>query len=179
MRKLLAVLYTGLALGANAVLADPAALREGDMRKLAFHEAPVAIPAAELLTIDDQPASLGAYAGKWMVLNFWATWCVPCREEMPSLDQLQADMPEIAVVPLATGANEPAAIRRFYDQAGLKNLPILRDPRAALGRQMGVMAMPVTVIVNPEGEEVARLIGDAVWDSDNAKAILKALVAGG
>ncbi len=113
-----------------------------------------------------------------MVLNFWATWCAPCRREMPSLERLQAAMPELAVVPVATGRNAVEGIRRFFDEAGVKTLPILRDPQSVLAHGMGVMGLPVTVILNPEGQEVARLIGDAEWDSDSAKAVLGALVAG-
>lgn len=180
MRKTLAVLYTALALGANPGLAqDAAALREGDMQKLALHEAPVPVPEAALVTLDDQPASLSDYRGKWVVMNFWATWCAPCRAEMPSLDRLQAAMPGLAVVPVATGRNDPAAIERFYDEAAVANLPILRDPKSGLSRAMGVMGLPVTVILNPEGQEVARLIGDAEWDSASAQAVLAALMAGG
>ena len=113
-----------------------------------------------------------------VLVDFWATWCAPCRQEMPSLDRLQAAMPEIAVVPVATGRNAVAGIERFFSEVGIANLPILRDPKSELARGMGVMGLPVTVILNPEGQEVARLIGDAGWDSDSAKAILAALVAG-
>lgn len=178
MRKLLVVLYTSLMLGANPVAADVAALRDGDMKKLALHEAPVAVPEAVLLDATDGEHSLADYKGKWVVLNFWATWCAPCRREMPSLDRLQAAMPEIAVVPVATGRNAIPGIERFFAEAEVKGLPILRDPTSELARGMGVMGLPVTVILNPEGQEVARLIGDAEWDTDSAKAVLAALVAG-
>jgi thiol-disulfide isomerase/thioredoxin len=178
VRKLLVVLYTSLMLGANPVAADVAALRDGDMKKLALHEAPVAVPEAVLLDATDGEHSLADYRGKWVVLNFWATWCAPCRREMPSLDRLQAAMPEIAVVPVATGRNAIPGIERFFAEAEIKGLPILRDPTSVLARGMGVMGLPVTVILNPEGQEVARLIGDAEWDSDSAKAVLAALVAG-
>jgi hypothetical protein len=91
---------------------------------------------------------------------------------------LQLAMPEIAVVPVATGRNAVEGIKRFFEEAGVKTLPILRDPQSALAREMSVMGLPVTVILNPEGQEVARLIGDAEWDSASAKAVLGALVAG-
>ncbi|MBE2277924.1 MAG: TlpA family protein disulfide reductase [Rhodobacteraceae bacterium] len=197
VRTGLAVLYTALALGANlgatpalaeeptavadtaaATGADPAALREGSMKKLAIHEAPQPVPTAELVTMEDAPASLEAYRGKWVVLNFWATWCAPCRAEMPALDRLQVAMPDLVVLPLATGRNPPEGIGRFFEEAGITRLQTLRDPKSALARQMGVLALPVTVILNPEGQEVARMIGDAEWDSDSARAVLAALMAG-
>ena len=178
MRKLLVVLYTALILGANPASADVAGLREGDMKKLMLLDEPVAVPEAVLLDAEDGEHSLADYKGKWVVLNFWATWCAPCRREMPSLERLQAAMPDIAVVPVATGRNAVEGIRRFFDDAGVKTLPILRDPQSRLAHGMGVMGLPVTVILNPEGQEVARLIGDAEWDSDSAKAVLGALAAG-
>ncbi len=178
MRKLLVVLYTAFLIGANPVVADVASLRDGDMKKLALHDAPVVIPEAVLLDADDAEHSLADFRGKWVVLNFWATWCAPCRHEMPSLDRLQVAMPDLAVVPVATGRNAVEGIKRFFEEAEIKSLPILRDPKSQLARGMGVMGLPVTVILNPEGQEVARLIGDAEWDSDSAKAVLAALMAG-
>ncbi len=178
MQKLLVVLYTAFLIGANPVVADVAALRDGDMKKLALHDAPAAIPEAVLLDAQDGEHSMADYHGKWVVLNFWATWCAPCRHEMPSLDRLQAAMPEIAVVPVATGRNPVQGIERFFAEEAIVNLPILRDPKSELARGMAVMGLPVTVILNPEGQEVARLIGDAEWDSASAKAVLAALAAG-
>jgi len=172
-------LYTALVLTANAALAGPAAeaLRDGDMKKLVFSEAK-AVPEAALLDQQDRPRSPAEWRGQWVVLNFWATWCAPCRKEMPSLDRLQAAMPEIAVVPVATGRNSVQGIEKFFEEAEVRNLPQLRDPKSALARGMGVMGLPVTVILNPEGQEVARLIGDAEWDGPPALAVLGALVAG-
>ena len=148
------------------------------MKKLMLLGEPVAVPEAVLLDAEDGEHALADYKGKWVVLNFWATWCAPCRREMPSLERLQAEMPELAVVPVATGRNAVEGIRRFFEEAGVKTLPILRDPQSQLAHGMGVMGLPVTVILNPEGQEVARLIGDAEWDSDSAKAVLGALAAG-
>ena len=180
MRKILLVaLYTAFACGANAGEANAGSLEGllvGDMQKLAV-VAPVALPEAVLLDGAGLETSLAQYRGKWMVLNFWATWCAPCRKEMPALQRLADAMPEIAVVPVATGRNDVAMIEKFYGEAGVTSLPVLRDPKSALAHQMGVMGLPVTVIVNPAGEEVARLIGDAEWDSGEAQAVLKALMA--
>lgn len=181
MLRLIAIgLYTALTLGANPALAGPeaAALANGEMKKLVFTEAPTPLPEIAIVDATDGERKLAEWQGKWVVLNFWATWCAPCRIEMPSLDRLQAAMPEIAVLPVATGRNSVEAINRFYADAGVTNLPVLRDPKAALSRELGVLGLPVTLILNPEGQEVARLIGDAAWDSADAQAVLAALAAG-
>lgn len=180
MRKLIwALIYTGLLSGANAAVADVAAARAaatGEMAKLIFAETPKALPEAALLDGEGGAASLAPYAGQWMVLNFWATWCGPCRTEMPTLQHLQVLMPDLAVVPVATGRNAVEGIKSFYAKAEVTGLPLLRDPDGALARPMGVLGLPVTLIVNPEGAEVARLIGGAEWDSPEAQAVLTALM---
>jgi thiol-disulfide isomerase/thioredoxin len=181
LRIRMMVVYTALIMGANfwasATLADIADLRAGDMKKLALHEIPLDVPDIALVTGDDAPASLADYHGRWVLLNFWATWCAPCRHEMPALDRLQAAMPDLVVMPVATGRNAVDGISRFYEEAGVTHLPIVRDPTSELAHAMGVIALPITVIVNPEGQEVARLIGDAEWDNADAAAILKAIMA--
>ena len=178
------MVYTALLLAANAAAADPAALREmraGDMRALVIHDTPRALPAALLLDADDAEHPLEDWRGRWLVLNFWATWCPPCRDEMPALDALEGDLggDGFAVLPVATGRNPLPAIRRFYAEAGLDHLPILRDPRQRLASEMGVFGLPVTVLVDPGGHEVARLTGDADWNGPAARRILEAMMAQG
>jgi thiol-disulfide isomerase/thioredoxin len=180
LRLVVIGLYTALCLSANPALAGPAAeaLRDGDMKKLMFSAEPVTLPDVTIVDGEGGEHALSQWHGQWVVLNFWATWCAPCRHEMPSLDRLQAAMPEIAVLPVATGRNSVEGIAKFYGEADIRNLPVLRDPKSKLARGMSVMGLPVTVILNPQGQEVARLIGDAEWDSVHAKAVLGALVAG-
>jgi thiol-disulfide isomerase/thioredoxin len=171
------LLYTCLVLAANAAgagVVDPALLT-GDMGKLSFEAREV--PAAVLLDMGDAEHGLAEVQGRWVVLNFWATWCAPCREEMPSLDRLQAALPEVAVVAVATGPNPKPAIEKFVGEVGLQAVTLWRDPQSTLARGMGVLGLPVTVILNPEGQEVARLIGGAEWDSEGAKAVLAAMMA--
>ena len=180
MRIIRAFLYTGFlactnvaAFGAFAGAVDPALLT-GAMEKLII-ETPKPLPSVALTDLTDQPASLDPYKGKWLVLNLWATWCVPCREEMPELDKLALESPDIAVVAVATGPNPVPAIKSFLDKAGVKTLTVLRDPAQELAHQMGVLGLPVTVIINPDGMEVARLIGGADWSGPEAKAVFAAL----
>jgi len=176
---LASVIYLALCVGANAQ--DMSALLTGEMRGLALHDAPQ--PASDLpfLRVDGTEGSLADYEGRHIVLNFWATWCAPCREEMPSLQNLHDQLggEDFAVVTLATGFNQPQAIRRFFEETGVTDLPQYRDINQQIAREMGVFGLPITVILNPEGKEIARLRGDAHWDSPEAIAVIEALLAGG
>ena len=180
MRRIaVAALYTALALVANAATAEVADLRDGDMRKLNFHDEPVAAGTTPFESEDGSEMRLSDLAGRYVVLNFWATWCAPCRKEMPTLSALQRAMggDDFAVVTIATGRNDPVGMAQFFAETGVDNLPLHRDPQQRLAREMGVLGLPITVILNRDGMEIARLQGDADWASDSAKAIIGALIA--
>lgn len=183
MRGWMIGVYTALALGANVAGAglvaaqDLAALATGDMAKLILHASPQPVPDAVLVDGADVAQPLSQWRGQWVVLNFWATWCAPCRTEMPSLDRLAEAMPGVAVLPVATGRNSVVGIAKFFEEADITRLPTLRDPTSEFSRGMAVLGLPVTVILDPQGREVARLIGDAEWDSPDALAVLTALMA--
>ena len=179
-----AVLYTALGLCANlgvgAAWADPAliALRDGDMKKLIFHSEPKPVSQVAIEDGDGGTLTLADLGGKYILLNFWATWCAPCRKEMPTLNALQHEFggDNFRVVTVATGRNQPAAVRRFFEEAGVDVLPMYRDPKQQLAREMAVFGLPISVILNPEGLEIARLRGDADWYSDSARAIFAAML---
>ena len=175
-----AVLYTALAVLANAGhAADLESLKDGDMRKLVVATDPAPAPEVTFIAEDGSEARLSDYAGKPVVLNFWATWCAPCRKEMPHLAALQEAMgDEIAVLTVATGRNPPEAIDRFFTEIGVTSLPKATDPKQEMARAFGVLGLPITVILDAEGREVARLLGDADWSSDSAQAIMAAVAAG-
>lgn len=175
------VLYTALALGANA--ADTAALgtlKQGDMAKLALAEAPKELPEGVLRDMSDAEHSLSDKHGKYLLVNFWATWCAPCRKEMAGLDRLQGELggERFEVVTIATGRNPLPAIDKFFEEEGIAHLPKLRDPKQDLAHSLGIMALPVTLLVDPEGREIGRLMGDAAWDGPEAKALITAMIGG-
>lgn len=175
-----ALLYTALGLLANTAIADVstfAALREGDMRKLNFHSEPREVSAETFIGEDGSEMTLAAYEGQITVLNFWATWCAPCRAEMPDLADLQTQMgdEDLSVVTIATGRNPRPAMERFFEEIAVDNLPLHADPRSTLARDMGVLGLPITVILDRDGNEIARLQGDAKWNSENAIEILTAI----
>ena len=117
----LIILYTALIAGANSTLAENTnisalnELRQGDMQKLVLHAAPKRVSDISFLTKSGAQKSLDDYKGRYVLVNFWATWCAPCRAEMPSLSTLQSTIggSDFDVVTIATGRNTPAAIEKF------------------------------------------------------------------
>ncbi len=184
---LIALLYAALSLGANPgfaqtitpeVRAGLQALRVGNMRKLNILPEP--LPAV-LTTFTDAAGnriSLADSNGKIRVVNFWATWCFPCREEMPTLDALQKGLggDDFEVLAIATGFNDMGGIERFLEEANVTALPILLDTDSSLGAAFGAIGLPLTVILNRDGQEIARLIGGAEWYDESAQAIFKTLL---
>lgn len=195
----IALVYTALGFGAIAVAlfvwsgarmespAQPDAqlaalepLRTGDMQKLAVHVAAKPVPDVAVETRQGAAVRLSDYKGKVVLLNFWATWCAPCRKEMPALDALNRDLggEDFAVVLIATGRNPAPAIDMFFAEAGIETLETLLDPRQKAAAAMAVAGLPGTVLLNREGLEIARMQGDADWHSPEAVALLKAVIAG-
>ena len=151
-------------------------LRAGDLMKLQFG----ADRGSDVIFSheDGSNLTLAAFEGSYVVLNFWATWCAPCRKEIPHLSELENEFrgKGLQVVTIATGTNQQPAMERFFQEIGVDNLPLHTDANSALARDMGVVGLPVTLIIDPQGQEIARLIGDADWASDSAKSILTALL---
>jgi thiol-disulfide isomerase/thioredoxin len=187
MRKLVAALmYTALLAGANlapqivwADMSEIAAMRSGDMGKLNFHSIAKEVSDKPYIKEDGSEGNLADHQGKIVLLNFWATWCAPCRKEMPMLSELQTELgsDQFEVVTLATGRNTPPAMKKFFKDINVTNLPLHRDPKQKIARDMGVLGLPITVILDRDGTEIARLRGDADWASQNAKDILNAIIA--
>ena len=94
------------------------------------------------------------------------------------LDELQTEFggADFEVLTIATGRNSPQGMRAFFDEIGVTGLPLHTDAKSAMARDMAVLGLPVTVIIDPEGQEIARMRGDAEWNSDSAKAIIRALI---
>lgn len=152
----------------------------GEMRKLVVHAEPRAVPDVDFRDAAGGEHRLGDWKGRVILVNYWATWCAPCRQEMPSLDRLQAAMggERFAVLTIATGRNALPAIERFFAETGVTHLPVLLDPRSALARAAGVAGLPATVLIDAEGREIGRVIGEADWASPEAMALIDALTGG-
>ncbi|MEM1315520.1 MAG: TlpA disulfide reductase family protein [Pseudomonadota bacterium] len=181
-----AALLAALAAFANPALAELSAeeraqleqMREGDMTKLLIHEAPKPAVEAEFFNPNGGAATVQDFAGQVTVVNLWATWCPPCIKEMPALDRLRqalSDDPRVDVVTVNTERRGRAKAMDFMADNKLYALEPWSDERNALPRAIGVLGLPTTVILDPQGREIARLQGDAVWDAPEAEALLRRL----
>jgi thiol-disulfide isomerase/thioredoxin len=178
MRTFLAPYLLALAVATPAA-ADLAPLLTGDMTGVTLQE-PVPAPDVAYETLDGGEGRLSDHAGQVAVVNFWATWCAPCRAEMPSLQALDDALGEkgLEVVTIAFGRHNPAAMERFWEEAGITSLPLHLDAEAALARELGVKGLPHTVILDREGQVIAQKVGDADWSSPEALALMRALLGG-
>lgn len=172
------ILYTALGLGANTAFAINTsqfdALKTGDMRKMVWAKSDTPVSSVTYFDEAGQETDLSTYHGKTVVLNFWATWCAPCRKEMPSLSELQNELGDetFEVVTIATMRNSPSSIQSFFDKIGVQNLSQHNDPNGALSRSMGVLGLPTTLVISKSGDEIGRLLGDADWGSTDAIQLL-------
>ena len=156
--------------------ARPACAAHGPER---LREAVLPMPPITFNDADGTPKTLEDFKGRALLINLWATWCPPCVAEMPALDRIAALPREegFSVLPLSSDRGGAAQVRGFYERTGVTNLPVLLDPRGVAARAIGARGLPTTVIVNRRGEEVARLEGDAAWDSPPMLAALRRLAS--
>lgn len=124
--------------------------------------------------------SLADFRGRVVLLNLWATWCVPCRKEMPSLDRLQAQLggPAFEVVALSIDKS-PQAVREFYREYGIRNLALYIDPSAEVTSTLGAVGIPTTLLVDGDGRERWRRVGPAEWDAPEEVARIREHIQGG
>ena len=167
------------ALSAELDISEIQALREGNMKKLLFHEAPKPVSSEAFFDSEGASVTLDEFRPKIVVLNFWATWCAPCRKEMPTLDALRENLAgvDFEVLAVATGRSSPEDAADFLLENDIDSLELYLDPKLKLLRGMGVLGLPTTVIIDREGSEIARLLGDADWNSESAVKIFSALIA--
>jgi len=153
-------------------------LRSGDMAKLIVHPAPRDRNEETFRDLYGNPISLADYSGKVVLVNIWATWCPPCRAEMPSLDDLAGEMegPGFALIALSTDRAGVERVAQFYEDYLIENLEVMNDRSGNFGRQAGVLGLPVTLILDREGREIGRVMGEADWNSPEAKAIINRII---
>ena len=118
------------------------------------------------------------YKGNFIILNIWATWCIPCREEMPSLDRLQHIFKDEKLIVLAISQDRAGKrlVKNFYKEMKIKNLDIFIDSPGYAKRMIGAFMLPTTIVIGPDGVEIGRLLGGANWDSKEAVSLMRNLL---
>jgi thiol-disulfide isomerase/thioredoxin len=174
------VAQAGECRAAQAKTANLEPLAKGEIAALNVNSRPKPPPAIAFAGGEGQPMSLADFRGKTILVNLWATWCVPCREEMPALDKLQTELGgnDFQVVAINVDTRNPDKPRAWLQENGIKNLAYHADPAGkllqVLQKSGHVVGLPATFMVDPEGCEIAILKGPAEWDSPDALSFVRA-----
>src|SRR6266567_716681 len=159
-----------------------APLAHGEVAALTMATTPLQLPDLAFEDADGKPKKLSDWRGKTVLVNLWATWCVPCRKEMPALDNLQAKLggKDFEVVAVNIDTRDPEKPKNFLKEANLTKLGYFADSKAkvfqdlkSIGKALG---MPTSVLVDGQGCEIANLAGPAEWASEDAIKLIKAAV---
>ena len=152
----------------------------GEVAAVNVAKSPLKVPALAFQDADGKPLSLEQWRGRTVLVNLWATWCVPCRKEMPALDALQGRLggPGFEVVAINIDTRDPDKPKAWLNEVGVRKLAYYADPSArtfqdlkAVGRAFG---MPTTLLIDPQGCEIGTIAGPAEWASDDAIKLIQA-----
>lgn len=143
------------------------------------HPAPRALPNVGFKDGQGRGLTLAEFRGRVVLLNLWATWCSPCRKEMPALDRLQQRLggPRFQVVPLSIERDGAAAVQSFYEETGVRTLGVYVDSSGQAASALGVVGIPTTLLIDAEGREIGRVTGPAEWDGPAALTVIRGYLA--
>lgn len=164
---------------ALALLAASQAAETNTRAGLTIWPEPRPVPEVQFVDGEGKSHTLADFKGKVVLLNLWATWCVPCRKEMPTLDRLQAQLggPDFQVLALSIDLDGLQVVRDFYKEVGIQHLGIYIDESASAISSLGAFGLPATLLLDRQGRELGRKLGEATWDSPEVVAYLKEVIA--
>ncbi len=144
----------------------------------ALHDEPQPVINVRFITEDGTRRDMESLRGKVFLVNVWATWCVPCREEMPTLDALQAELgsDHFEVVAFSIDRAGPSVVRQFYVEIGVKHLTMYVDRTMLSATALRAVGLPTTILINATGQELGRLTGPAEWDDPEMVSFLKGFI---
>jgi thiol-disulfide isomerase/thioredoxin len=153
-------------------------LSQGEMATFVFRKTPEPMPDISFVDAAGAARTQADLKGRVVLLNLWATWCVPCLKEMPGLDRLQKELgsDKFEVIALSVDRAGPDAAKKFLDKINVQNLRLYADSSAKAAISLKAVGMPTTLLLNTRGEEIGRLIGPAEWDSEDAKKLVRAAI---
>ena len=139
------------------------------IKNIVIYKVPKTYDNVIFLDKKDQKININEYRGKLLILNFWATWCEPCKEEMPSLDRLQAnpDLSKIKIFAINIGREDIKKVNKFFTDLNIKNFEPYFDPPTTLAKKFSLRGVPTSILVNKEGKEFARVIGSINFEDKN------------
>lgn len=154
---------------------SPAVSLPSSVGVMSLHEKPQTIPDIRFKDASGRHISLEHFRPKVVLLNIWATWCVPCRREMPTLDRLQAELsgPDFEVVALSIDRAGIDVVRKFYAEIGMKHLAMYIDSSGKAARELGAVGLPTTLLIARDGREIGRLVGPAEWDAPEMATFIR------
>ncbi len=128
--------------------------------KVIIYDQPLSIKEIKFKDINLNEIDLNQKKGNIVILNFWATWCAPCKKEMPSLEKLAKKFPELEIFPINLEPPNKKRTTNFYKELNIKDLDIYFDPELKLVKKFKMRGLPTTVLINKEGNEFGRIIGE-------------------
>ena len=131
-----------------------------------FSKSPSVIPELRFMNRKNRELTMEAFRGSFVLLNVWATWCAPCREEMPALDRLQEKLGgrDFQVLALSVDEAHPSIIERFYEEQKIKFLFVYHDPTGSTFSKLTLPGLPATLLIDREGRGIGYVIGSVEWD---------------
>jgi len=144
------------------------AFEKPDLKNLVLIKNPKIYEDVVFMDINQKNVNLDDFKGKLIILNFWATWCAPCREEMPSLDDLQINtkLNNLKIFPINIGQEDISKSKIFFKELNIKNLDIYIDAPTTLAKKFSLRGVPTTIIFNKEGKEFARIMGSIDFNGE-------------
>lgn len=145
------------------------------------HDSPVALGEVAFETPDGRTLTMADFKGQYVLVNAWATWCPPCRKEMPSLEKLQtffSGNKKFRVIALSVDEVSFDQLRAFYGVLGITTMALYRGDQDEVMQAFGIRGFPTSFLLNPEGKEIARLVGPTYWDNQAVIGQLRQLLAG-
>ena len=140
-----------------------------DLKNLVVHKIPKIYDNVIFLDDADEEINIKNLDSKLIILNFWATWCEPCKEEMPSLNRLQANqkLKSLKIYPINIGKENLKKVKSFFTELDINNLEPYFDNPSTLAKTFSLRGLPTTILLNSKGEEFARIIGSINFDDEN------------
>ena len=144
------------------------AFEKPDLKNLILIKNPKLYEDVIFMNVKQKNVNLDDFKGKLIILNFWATWCAPCKEEMPSLDELQSNtkLNNLKIFPINIGQEDTSKSESFFKELNIKNLDIYIDAPITLAKKFSLRGVPTTIIFNKEGKEFSRIMGSIDFNDE-------------